>query len=349
MSYIQLSGVSKTYKGSSAPAVGNININIEKGKIVTLLGPSGCGKTTTLRMIAGFERPDSGVISVNGKVVSDDTTWIPPEERGIGMVFQDYALFPHLTVEGNVGFGLPKNKEWKLKTTETLEMVELTQFAKKYPSELSGGQQQRVALARALVRNPVAVLLDEPFSNLDTDLRICMRHEVTRIIKRSNSTGIFVTHDQKEALTISDQIILMKDGNIQQIGSPKEIYEHPKTRFVANFVGQSNIIKGRVIEGEMLVETPIGKLPFLNNPYDVEGDVVVSVRPEGFVPSDDGLIRGKIVFMEYTGYTNSITVEIGVGKDKQWLYINLSSMYPISVGDEISLSVIPHFVSLMQK
>lgn len=349
MSYIQLSNVSKTYKGSNIPAVDNININIEKGKIVTLLGPSGCGKTTTLRIIAGFEKPNGGIVSVDGKVVSSNTTWTPPEDRGIGMVFQDYALFPHLTVEGNVAFGLPKTKEWKSNIKETLEMVELLPFAKKYPNELSGGQQQRVALARALVRKPVAVLLDEPFSNLDTDLRICMRHEVSRIIKKSNSTGIFVTHDQKEALTISDEIILMKDGKVEQVGSPKEIYEHPKTCFVANFVGQSNIIKGRVIGGEKLVETSIGKLPFLSNPYNIKEDAIVSIRPEGFELNEDGAIKGKVVFKEYNGSINSITIDVIDRDQSQKIFMNLSSMYNISVGDEISLNVIPHFISLMEK
>ena len=238
---IELKAVRKTYLGNEEPAVKNLSLRVEKGSIITLLGPSGCGKTTTLRLIAGFERADSGSIALAGKIVSDSDTWIPPEKRGVGMVFQDYALFPHLNVFNNVGFGY-KEKDREKRVYEVLALVNLRGYENRFPHELSGGQQQRVALARALARNPVVVLLDEPFSNLDADLRNQMRRDVASIIRNAGATAVFVTHDQKDALAVSDQVVVMKDGQIEQIGSPREIYQFPETEFVATFeIGRAHV------------------------------------------------------------------------------------------------------------
>jgi iron(III) transport system ATP-binding protein len=227
---IELKDLTKSYEGATLKAVDAFSLSVEKGSIVTLLGPSGCGKTTLLRLIAGFEKAQSGSIRILGKTVSSPTTWIPPEKRGIGMVFQDYALFPHLKVYDNVGFGY-KEKDKKKRIQEVLDLVGLSGYEKRYIHELSGGQQQRVALARALAKRPSVILLDEPFSHLDADLRMTMRSEMKRIIKDSQSTAIFVSHDQKDAFSISDAIAVMKDGKIVQVGTTKEIYQKPTKSF----------------------------------------------------------------------------------------------------------------------
>ena len=211
MADIELVHIEKKYPGCHAPAVDDLCLNIAKGEIISLLGPSGCGKTTTLRLIAGFESPDHGAVRFNGV----DMVGTPPERRNIGMVFQDYALFPHLDVEGNIGFGLRPSGKAKQRIAGMIEMVGLDGFQSKMPGQLSGGQQGRVALARALVRDPVVVLLDEPFAGLDADLREKMQQEVTAIIRRAGATAVFVTHDQREAMTVSDRIAVMKDGRLE--------------------------------------------------------------------------------------------------------------------------------------
>ena len=225
-----------------------------------MLGPSGCGKTTTLRLIAGFERPDSGSITVSDRLVAGDGVFIPPEKRGVGMVFQDYALFPHLTIHENVGFGLHTRPNAEVNETvmSMLELVGLQQFAQRYPHELSGGQRQRIALARALAPQPFLLLLDEPFSNLDADLRTQMRVEVRQILKSINATAIFVTHDQEEALYLGDRIAILNHGRLEQAGHPEGIFHQPATRFVAEFMGNTDFLPGLVhAEG---IETEIGIL-----------------------------------------------------------------------------------------
>ncbi|TCK92771.1 iron(III) transport system ATP-binding protein [Natranaerovirga hydrolytica] len=348
---IELKSVSKTYIGSDEAAVNNINLTVEKGSIVTLLGPSGSGKSTTLRLIAGFERANSGQITLAGKVVSDQSKWIPPEKRGIGMVFQDYALFPHLNVFDNIGFGY-KEKDRKQRIMEVIELVNLKGYEKRYPNELSGGQQQRVALARALTRRPVVVLLDEPFSNLDTDLKNQMRIEVKRIIKEAEATAVFVSHDQKDALSISDKIVVMDEGTIQQIGTPRQIYQYPKNRFVANFVGQSNLLKGRVDTEDNTVETRIGIINCntIDGGFDNKEEVLVSIRPDSFIMDHKGKLKGNIKELSYTGEAIEVVLEVQTPNNKKHnLLIRVSPDKVIHIGEEIKFNIIPNFVSVIKK
>lgn len=257
---LQLEGVTKTFGTHQTPAVTEMSLTLQPGEILGVLGPSGCGKTTLLRLIAGFEVPQSGKIAIAAYPVAGGGVWLPPEKRDIGIVFQDYALFPHLNVADNIAFGLRQKRLSKQtsigeRTREVLELVGLEGLQKRYPHELSGGQQQRVALARALAPQPSLILLDEPLSNLDVQVRLRLREEIRNILKASGISAIFVTHDQEEALSISDGVAVMRQGRLEQLGTPEEIYRHPKTRFVAEFVTQANFIpawrKGRGWETEL--------------------------------------------------------------------------------------------------
>jgi iron(III) transport system ATP-binding protein len=244
--------VSLVKKFGTMAAVNGVDLKTVAGETVALLGPSGCGKTTTLRCIAGLERPDSGEIWIDGKLVSSKNVFVPPEKRNIGMVFQSYALWPHMTVFNNVAYPLrikklPKN-EIRQRVNDVLEMVGLKEMSERYPHQLSGGQQQRVALARAIVYQPRLLLLDEPLSNLDAKLREQMRYELRRLLKNIGITAVYVTHDQEEAFVIADRIAIMNQGKIIQMGKPMEIYEHPLSTFVAGFIGRVNIFKARVVE-----------------------------------------------------------------------------------------------------
>ncbi|NMA62183.1 MAG: ABC transporter ATP-binding protein [Firmicutes bacterium] len=283
-------------------------------EFVTLLGPSGCGKTTMLRMIAGFEKPTTGEIHIGDRVVSSDKTFVPPEKRGIGMVFQSYAVWPHMTVYDNVAYPLKIAKipkaEIKNKVESILGVVHLSQYASRYPSQLSGGQQQRVALGRALVAEPKVLLLDEPLSNLDAKLRESMRFEIKEIQKNFGITVVYVTHDQTEAMAMSDRIIVINRGVIQQVGTPTEIYQKPANQFVADFVGKVNFLKGEVKEGHI-------ELVGLDQsiPYDgvYKGKVVVAIRPENItlIPNGQGSLKGKLLTQFYLGDVNDCRIDIG--------------------------------------
>lgn len=346
---IELQSITKTYIGTDTPAIRNLCLAVEKGSIVTLLGPSGCGKSTTLRLIAGFERADQGIIRLAGKVVSDESTWIPPEKRGVGMVFQDYALFPHLSVFNNVGFGY-KEKDRKERVKEVLDLVNLNGFEERFPHELSGGQQQRVALARALARRPVVVLLDEPFSNLDADLRTHMRIEVKRIIKEAGATAVFVSHDQKDALAISDRVIVMKDGVIQQNGTPREIYQFPANKFVATFVGQTNILEGTIGPDAQSVITDLGTIP-CNHTHELPpGErVFISIRPDSLEMDPDGSIEGRITQATYTGESIDAVAEVKLqtGNYKKIL-VHIHPEICIRIGDKVNFKVLPNFVAVVK-
>lgn len=254
MSHLRLEAVTKRYGATTV--LDAIDLSVEQGALVCLLGPSGCGKTTTLRLIAGFVEPSEGVISVAGKVVSRSGATVPPERRGMSMIFQSYALWPHMTIFENVAYGLTLRKFEKphihTAVTKILSAVKLEQLAGRYPSELSGGQQQRVALARALVVDPEILLLDEPLSNLDASLREEMRFEVRRLHDEFRYTTVYVTHDQAEAMTAADLIVVMNKGRIEQLGSPKDIYAYPRTAFVANFLGGANVLSGIALDAEHL-------------------------------------------------------------------------------------------------
>ena len=241
---LNLHHITKQFLHSHPPAVDDITLQLYKGDILGLLGPSGCGKTTLLRIIAGFEQPGDGKIEISNRLVYGPSVFIPPEQRGLGIVFQEYALFPHLTIAENVAFGLkrqPKNIA-KIRVNEVLTLVQLQGFEKRYPHELSGGQQQRVALARALAPQPKLMLLDEPLSHLDIQVRLQLREEIRDILKGAGISAVFVTHDQEEALVISDFVGVMHKGHLEQLGTPEEIYNYPISRFVAGFVTQANFL-----------------------------------------------------------------------------------------------------------
>jgi iron(III) transport system ATP-binding protein len=287
---LELSGVGKRFGAGRPAAVDDLTFSLEAGHILALLGPSGCGKTTTLRLIAGFEVPDAGEIAIGGRLVARaGDGGVPPEERGVGVVFQDYALFPHLTVEANVAFGVARlpRAERRARVARMLELVGLSDLGARYPHELSGGQQQRVATARALAPAPTLLLLDEPFSNLDADLRAQMRDEVQKILRTTGTTAVFVTHDQEEAFTIADVVGVLNHGRLEQLGSPHTIYHHPATPFVAEFVGAADFLPG-VVTAQGIV-TEIGVFANVEG-RELGAKLRVMIRPDdvGFVPDPAG-------------------------------------------------------------
>jgi iron(III) transport system ATP-binding protein len=319
VSAISLQGAAKAY--GTVRAVRPTEIAVESGELFAVLGPSGCGKTTLLRLIAGFERPDEGVICVGGRQVAGDGCWVPPERRRIGMVFQDYALFPHLDVAANVRFGLGRTgPRWKRAGKElegaartALELVGLHHKAGRFPHELSGGERQRVALARALAPQPEVVLLDEPFSALDASLRAGLRREVELILREAETAAVFVTHDQEEALSLADRVAVMNEGAIVQIGSPQEIYYRPRDRWTAQFVGEVNLLHG--IADPVGVATEIGFFD-LAEPAD-PGLIRVAVRPEqlelraderGNATIDDREFRGHDVLYRLRHETGGVVL-----------------------------------------
>jgi spermidine/putrescine ABC transporter ATP-binding subunit len=319
---IELKNVTKRF-GQTA-AVNNVNLTIQEGELFTLLGPSGCGKTTSLRLVAGFYTPDEGEVLFNGRVVNT----VPPDQRGIGMVFQNYALWPHMTVFQNVAYGLKLQKIGRAEANErvnvVLNNVELQGFGDRYPGQLSGGQQQRVALARALVLNPKILLLDEPLSNLDAKIRVQVRQEIRKLQKDLGITTIYVTHDQEEALTLSDRIAVFNHGQVFQVGPPKELYERPANYFVADFIGINNLFEGTVesvdpTNRQLAVKTALGTLHALYDERFAAGSpCVVCIRPEngsiGGEPAPDrNLADGKITFAAYLGNTLRYDVELASG------------------------------------
>ena len=320
MSEISIDKVTKYF--DSVEVIREFSGRISEKEFVTLLGPSGCGKTTMLRMIAGFEKPTSGEIRIDDTVVSSAKSFVPPEKRGIGMVFQSYAVWPHMTVFENVAYPLKVAKlpkaEIKAKVEKILQAVHLDQYAARIPSQLSGGQQQRVALGRALVSEPKVLLLDEPLSNLDAKLRESMRFEIKDIQKKFGITVVYVTHDQTEAMAMSDRIIVLNQGIIQQVAAPKEIYRQPVNQFVADFVGKVNFFRGEVSPGETgagkIELTGIGQSVPYNGPYT--GKVVIAIRPENIIlsPADSnsaaGQLQGTLLSMFYLGDINDCRVDI---------------------------------------
>jgi iron(III) transport system ATP-binding protein len=298
MVVIDVQQISKRY--NQTVAVNSCDLRVASGEILALLGPSGSGKTTLLRLIAGFERPDEGRILIGDRVVVDtaNSVWVAAEDRGVGMVFQDYALFPHLTVTQNVRFGLrnTNKRDREVRVEELLRLTELEHCAERYPHELSGGQQQRVALARALAPRPGVVLLDEPFNGLDPDLRPLMRRQVARILRHLGTAAVLVTHDQEEALGMADQVAVIRNGEIQQLGSPEDIYYYPRTAFVANFVGHADFIPGLVSGAQ--VHTEIGVFPC--SPDLPHGAVKLMIRHEA-VNAKPGGILATVEEREFLG------------------------------------------------
>ena len=301
-------------------AVNDVDLQIPAGAMFFMLGPSGCGKTTILRMIAGFQEPSSGEVLFGDRNV----THLPAEKRDAGMVFQSYALWPHMSVFENVAFGLQVRKvpaaEQRTRVMQALEMVRMQAYADRRPNQLSGGQQQRVALARAIVFRPEVLLLDEPLSNLDAKLRLEMRTEIRRICSEIKLTAVYVTHDQKEALSMADGLVVLRDGRVEQQGAPREVYRRPCNRFVAEFMGETNFIAGTVTTSDAqgcIVETAAGALPSATTGLTVGAKVSLSVRPESLrlVPSD-GLLQGRCTDSVYLGETAQHHVDTPAGRMK---------------------------------
>ena len=311
MSEISIKNAKKIY--NDTPVIENLNVTIPDGSLFTLLGPSGCGKTTLLRMIAGFNSIEGGDFYFGSERINDKD----PSKRNIGMVFQNYAIFPHLTVSENVAFGLKQRKlpkdEIERQTDKFLALMQISQFKDRKPDKLSGGQQQRVALARALAINPDVLLMDEPLSNLDAKLRLDMRQAIREIQREVGITTVYVTHDQEEAMAISDQIAVMNLGEIQQIGKPKELYHRPSNEFVATFIGRTNLINAKLIkrQGQSVIQFSNGyELLFPQLDKLAEQDIRVSIRPEEFIRSEEGEITATIIDSVYLGLNTEYFMSI---------------------------------------
>ncbi len=339
---IDLKNISVSFDGETI--IDNMNLYIRDKEFITFLGPSGCGKTTTLRIIAGFQEPDSGDVIFDGKIING----VPPHKRQLNTIFQRYALFPHLNVYENIAFGLrlkkTPEKEIKEAVTEMLALVNLKGFERRNISSLSGGQQQRVAIARALVVKPRVLLLDEPLGALDLKLRKDMQVELKNIQKRLGITFIYVTHDQEEALSMSDTIVVMDSGVIQQIGTPTDIYNEPKNAFVADFIGESNIIEG-VMRADFWVEMAGHKFKCLDKGFGVDEEVDVVVRPEDVdvVPVSDAMISGVVTSTTFKGDYYEIIVEI---KGFKWM---IESTHNQTFGSTIGLNIEPDAIHIMKK
>jgi iron(III) transport system ATP-binding protein len=282
----------------STVAVDAVSLDVEARRLTGLVGGSGCGKTSLLRLIAGFEVPAAGTISIGGRVVAGNGVWIEPESRHVGMVFQSGALFPHLDVWRNVMFGVRSKRDGKERAREALRLVGLEDLKHRYPSELSGGQQQRVALARALAPSPAVILLDEPFANLDAALRERVRNEIRQVLDRAQITAVLVTHDQEEALSICDRVAVMETGRILQVGTPAEVYHHPATLAVAGFIGDGQLLRCRIRQG--LVDTPVGRL----RTAAPDGEAEILIRPEELkvVAGGSGDAEAELISRRYFGH-----------------------------------------------
>jgi iron(III) transport system ATP-binding protein len=306
MTGVTVSDLSKSFRDQ--PVLRGVGLAVPDGSVTALLGPSGCGKTTLLRLIAGFERPDSGEIRIGEALVAGPDRVLPPEQRHIGYVPQEGALFPHLTVAGNVGYGLPRSQRKGVRVTEILDLVGLGGFADRYPRQLSGGQQQRAALARALAPGPALILLDEPFNALDLDLRRSMSAEVIALLRRAGATAILVTHDPAEAFASADLVAVMQSGRIMQFASPEAVYRTPANLTVARLTGATVLLDGRVVDGA--VETPLGTLPRLGGDAPASGTVTAMLRPEQIVLVSDGAgVEAKVLERRFYGDHSALLVE----------------------------------------
>jgi putative spermidine/putrescine transport system ATP-binding protein len=343
MAFLDINHVSKAFADTAA--VQDFDLHIEKGELVSFLGPSGCGKTTTLRMVAGFEVPTEGTIVLSGQ----DITNKAPSQRNVGMVFQAYALFPNMTVGDNIGFGLKIAKKPKEeiagRVKEMLGLIKMPELGDRYPYQLSGGQQQRVALARALAIAPQVLLLDEPLSALDAKIRVELRYEIRRIQQATKITTIYVTHDQEEALTLSDRVVVMSAGKMEQVGTPFDIYNYPKTPFVASFVGTLNQLRCKV------VDAGAGKLTLGNQPFKTSApikpgatDVLVMLRPEELhmgVREGDNSLTGKVESVAFLG--SVVRVHLKLGESVVTLdALNERKLVLPKVGEDLTVSFPPH-------
>jgi iron(III) transport system ATP-binding protein len=350
-------------------AVNDLSLDVREGELFFLLGPSGCGKTTCLRMVAGFLTPDKGQLLFDERAI----TRVPPHKRNTGMVFQNYALWPHMTVRGNVEYGLRVRKvsreERNRRANEALAMVRLEHLADRYPNQLSGGQQQRVALARALVIRPDVLLLDEPLSNLDAQLRLEMRREIKRLHRETGTTALYVTHDQNEALSIADRMGVMKDGILMQVGTPREIYRTPSSRFVAEFIGETNFLPGTLKDFDgnyAVVETPVGTLR-ATRPENVQTgqEIWCSIRPEAWQIGDGiadasthhvNVLPAQLQSAMYGGETEQLVARLGGGSensDDSWRDVKISILNPTveppHPGQSLQLACAPEDVVVLSE
>ena len=309
---LELAGVAKTFPGAARPAVDGLSLALAPGELLAVLGPSGCGKTTTLRLLAGFERPDRGAIFVGERQVAGDGVWAPPERRRLGMVFQDYALFPHLTAARNIAFGLRgvPARERRARAEELLATVGLDGLGDRYPHQLSGGQQQRVALARALAPRPAAVLLDEPFNSLDAAGRAQVRTEVRDILRSEGAAAILVTHDQAEAFALADRVAVLNAGRLEQLDTPTGLYHAPRTRFVAGFLGVADFLPTAV--SPQTLETEAGCLPNPGVPFCARAELLL--RPEDIALTPDDAGCGTVVGREFRGGALTYTLRLPCGQ-----------------------------------
>lgn len=333
--------LSKRFSATDIPAVNEISFQLQQGEILGLLGPSGCGKTTLLRLIAGFETPSSGHIMLKNQAVSAPERCLPPEQRNTGMVFQDYALFPHLTIADNIAFGLRhktkglSRQEIQRRVQEILNLVGLSGYEKRYPHELSGGQQQRIALARALAPRPALILLDEPLSNLDVQVRHHLRHEIRQIIKASGISAIFVTHDQEEALAISDRIAVMRQGHMEQLGTPEEIYTQPASRFVAEFVTHANFLPAKW-SGEAW-QTEIGEFKIAAiapHSEETQGELMVREEELELIPHEQApvIVRER----QFLGREYRYCLQTDSGK---YLHARMGVNQLVPVGSRVQVKI----------
>lgn len=354
---VRLDGVSKRF--GAVLAVDKLNIDINKGEFVTFLGPSGCGKSTTLRILGGFEKPDAGRVVLDGEDVTD----LPPNKRKVNMVFQDYALFPHMNVAQNIDFGLElkglTKAQIRARREEVMSYLELSEFGKRYPEQLSGGQRQRVALARALAPDPALLLLDEPLGALDAKLRSQVQQELKAIQRRTNTTFFFVTHDQDEALTMSDRIVVMNNGVVEQDGTPEELYLHPANRFVAEFIGDTNLLSGifRGKEnGQAVIEwcgQHIGAYAGTLQP-EAGSDVTASIRLENLKcqatqPDMENTVQANIVTTVFKGSRKAVTVSVSCAENTQLTAYVDTDMGTGAIGDSVWLGWESRHLSLLRE
>lgn len=335
---LTVNGITKGFTANQPPIVKDISFSVYPSEIFALLGPSGCGKTTTLRLIAGFEKADAGTIAMEKRMLANSNVHVPPESRGIGFVFQDYALFPNKNVIENVAFGLRKTakKIRRERALEVLRMVGLTKLQTRMPHHLSGGEQQRVALARAMIARPKLLLLDEPFSNLDPGLRQTTREEVRSLLKAAGISAVLVTHAQEEALSFAERLGVMKDGVLEQIGTPEAVYRYPETDYVADFLGQTNFITAYVRHG--IADTPFGRVKVEG---DADGDVLLSIRPECLkIHRSDvwnsGAKIGRIIGEAFKGQNFTYRVEI----DGEHYFVQADYNSPFQIDDLVILKAI---------
>ena len=337
---LELRKITKKFASSGSEALKNIDLDVYKGEMLALIGESGSGKTTLLRLIAGLESPTKGTIKLKHRLIVGDNIFVPPEKREIGMVFQEYALFPHMTVEQNVSYGLHKldKPAARKRMFEVLEWVNMADLANRYAHELSGGQQQRAALARALAPSPSIILLDEPFSNLDGVLKDQMREELHTILKASDTTAVFVTHDTLDALSVADRLALLKDGQLQQTGNPKDLYENPGNLYTAAFLGKINQVKGRCTHSGIVSD--FGTFPICKGLKEGK-EVLIAIRPENIslqsrICTD---LKGEVIHTSYQGDHMLVHLKPLIGNNQHRIIFKMPSAYKIKLGEVVGFKI----------